>query len=184
MCQLYDLGPRVRLHTLKVIEEILAGFWNRHCKAHYAPSEVYPNDQEGQGEGKCGAEIYDFFGERVGSGEYTEGGFHAEMDALFGEHGAMNAREDIDIVHISSPPCPRCAVILSLSGIKDIRARTTAQRMGPSANWPAKRFEECVAIITEPLVKAGDLLPLDVEKHKREIFSYFQAGAWYVKSKK
>lgn len=120
-------------------------------------------------EGQCSASFETNRG--IIEGEYVEGSYHAEMDALL-----KSKEKIIQRINISSAPCPRCAVVLEIEGLSDkVYVRDDVSRLGPSGNWNASNKGELVDKITPT-----DITAEEKEYFKDKIYSEFQGGSWYA----
>lgn len=125
-----------------VIEPILIDKW-RNLYYEATPKWNRTSNSNPGIEGKCDAKITLTDGTII-EGKYKNNSYHAEMDALV----KVLKLDDIKMIEITSPPCPRCAVVLEILNLSTkVFCKEALSRCSISENWDRKKAVDLVNIV-------------------------------------
>jgi hypothetical protein len=139
--------------------------WKFDMAAKPKPPKVKKGEKKPKGaEGSCDAKITFADGSALVTGKFT-GTVHAEINAL----AQVANPATIAAIQISSPPCPRCAVVLQALGLsaKVHLPKGSSSRLGPSWGWGGALAD-----------LMGHIAPSASAAHHAEILRRFSGGAW------
>lgn len=182
----YDLRAE-SCRPFKVCEPLLDSYWSGLIKAGENKWN-WDGSLDSCGEGECVAQIILKDG-RLISGEFVEGKYHAEINALI-QAGVFDAEsmevisgqtENVLRINISSPPCLRCNIILESLSLSDkvhlngekgkIRSRAC-----PSGDWPSGHIKALVQLITlHDETQTKGLTSKEIKEYMREIYLHFMS---------
>ena len=158
-----------RVRSFQCVAKTLGDYWFKCFKAGVGKWNIVGGSTEG--EGACSAMITTKIGgqETICIGEYEAGSYHAETVA----YKMAGVEDDIERIEISSPPCPRCAVVLEIVGLSNkVYVPNNNSRISPSGNWDSNNKNELLDII------CCELEPNEKEYFSDRIYSYFQSCSW------
>jgi hypothetical protein len=110
-----------------------------------------------------------------------DGETHAEINGVLevskksGVELNKESLKVIDSIKISSPPCPRCAVVLQNLGLSDKVEHTPGtSKTGPTWGWPADKSDELFKILNDGIPE-NDQAPAS---KRDDVIRYFKSGDW------
>lgn len=109
--------------------------------------------------------------------------YHAEMNALnewIEKYSYKNSDYYISKILVSSPPCPKCAVVLECLNLSELVHTNSRNSKDPKyANWPFKKAKELVTLITGDNIIEGVGKDYFIE-HADDVYKAFMNESWHL----